>query len=175
LDMTDVYLVPATPDIQTLKNLRLTLDMFDLLEYPQDKRLVVLNQADPKVGLTQADVERAVRSPVATQLPSTRDVRISINKGVPLVRERPGHPFGKAIRGLVDTKLTKAIGVAQASVAGAAVPGPLVAVGATLGPALTPVAGDAGAPRVAAGESAKTRDMYIPAHLRRVSFFHRRR
>jgi len=115
LDMSDWYVLLATPDIQALKNLRLTLDMFDLLEYPKDKRLVVLNRSDARVGLTPADIERVVRAPIVGYVPSTRDVPVSINKGVPLVVETPNHPVSLAINELVDSKLATPLEIGRAS------------------------------------------------------------
>jgi pilus assembly protein CpaE len=102
LDMADFFMLLATPDIPSLKNLRLTLDMFDLLEYPKDQRIVVLNRADSRVGLTQSDIERVVRAPIQGHVPSTRDVPVSINRGVPLMLEDPNHPVSRAIRELVS-------------------------------------------------------------------------
>ena len=86
LDVSDYYILIATPDVPSLKNLRLTLDMCDLLEYPKDRRVLVLNRADARVGLTQADIERVVRTPIQGHVPSTRDVPVSINRGVPIIR-----------------------------------------------------------------------------------------
>jgi pilus assembly protein CpaE len=105
LDVSDFYILLATPDIPSLKNLRLTLDMFDLLEYPKDERIVVLNRADARVGLTPSDIERVVRVPIQGNVPSTRDVPVSINRGVPLMVEDPNHPVSRAIRDLAVTRL----------------------------------------------------------------------
>jgi pilus assembly protein CpaE len=105
LDVSDHYVLIATPDIPSLKNLRLTLDMFDLLEYPKDERIVVLNRSDSRVGLTPSDIERVVRAPIQGHVPSTRDVPVSINRGVPLVTEDPNHPVSKSIRDLAMNRL----------------------------------------------------------------------
>lgn len=105
LDVSDFYVLIATPDIPSLKNLRLTLDMFDLLEYPKDERIVVLNRADARVGLTPSDIERVVRAPIQGHVPSTRDVPVSINRGVPLMVEDPNHPVSRAIRELAVNRL----------------------------------------------------------------------
>jgi pilus assembly protein CpaE len=105
LDVSDYYVLIATPDIPSLKNLRLTLDMFDLLEYPKDERIVVLNRSDSRVGLTPSDIERVVRAPIQCHVPSTRDVPVSINRGVPLVSEDPNHPVSRAIRDLAMIRL----------------------------------------------------------------------
>jgi pilus assembly protein CpaE len=114
LDVSDWYLLLATPDIPSLKNLRLTLDMFDLLEYPKDERIVVLNRSDSRVGLTLGDIERVVRTPIMGHVPSTRDVPVSTNQGTPLMVDNPNHPVSRAIRELAEAHLSSPIAVTQA-------------------------------------------------------------
>ncbi|MCW2641078.1 MAG: response regulator [Dactylosporangium sp.] len=98
LDLSQWYILLATPDIPALKNLRLTLDMFDLLEYPTSQRIIVLNRSDAQVGLTHADIDRVVRAPIAGRVPSTRDVPVSINRGVPLMVDSPNNPVSRYIQ-----------------------------------------------------------------------------
>jgi pilus assembly protein CpaE len=105
LDLSQWYILLATPDIPALKNLRLTLDMFDLLEYPNSQRIIVLNRSDAQVGLTQADIDRVVRAPIAGRVPSTRDVSVSINRGVPLMVDSPNNPVSRYIREVVRTRI----------------------------------------------------------------------
>ena len=69
---------------------------------PPDIRSVVLNRADPKVGLSVADAEAAIRTVDRAQLPATQDAPASINRGVPLVAGEPQHPFSVAIRAFAD-------------------------------------------------------------------------
>lgn len=105
LDASDQYVLLATPDVPALKNLRITLDMFNLLDYPANQRLVVLNRADAKVGLTAADIDRVIGTPITGHIPSSRDVPVSINRGVPLLTDSPNHPASKAIRALANSKI----------------------------------------------------------------------
>ena len=98
LDASHVHVLLTTPDIPALKNLRITLDMFDLLDLPKQSRLVVLNRSDAKVGLTATDIERVIRVPIPAHVPSSRDVPVSINRGVPIMVDNPQHPVSKAIR-----------------------------------------------------------------------------
>jgi pilus assembly protein CpaE len=100
LDVTDWFVLVITPDLPTLKSVRLTVDMFDLLEYPKERRLTLLNRADSDVGLSVADIEKAVGCPMSVLMPSSRDVPMSINRGVPLSIDKPGHPVSQAIRRL---------------------------------------------------------------------------
>ena len=98
LDASSRHALLTTPDLPSLKNLRLTLDMLDLLSYPREYRTVVLNRADSKVGLTVTDIERVVRTPVTERVPSSRDVPASTNRGVPIVADQPKHPVSVAVR-----------------------------------------------------------------------------
>lgn len=110
LDVSD-WLVPVvTPDLPTLKNVRLTVEMFEMLDYPREQRLLVFNRADTQVGLTDADVEEAIGMPFAVRVPSSRDVPISVNRGEPLYLSQPLHPVSRAIRELAD----RCAGVEQA-------------------------------------------------------------
>jgi pilus assembly protein CpaE len=107
-DVSDVYILLATLDIPALKNLRLTLDMLDVLGYPRESWQVVLNRSDSRVGLSVDDVTRTLKVPLATQIPSSRSVSASINKGVPIVLDEPRHPVSAAIKQLVERHIRTA-------------------------------------------------------------------
>ncbi|MEV6600782.1 P-loop NTPase [Actinoplanes sp. NPDC051346] len=97
LDRTDWFVLVVTPDLPALKSARLTLTTFEMLEYASERRLILLNRADSEVGLTVADVEKALGQPTAVLMPSSRDVPLSVNRGVPLAAERPTHPVARAM------------------------------------------------------------------------------
>jgi pilus assembly protein CpaE len=101
-DAADHHVLVTTPEIPSLKNLRLTLDMLDLLGYGRSRRTVVLNRADPKVGLGVAEAEAAIDTPITAQLPATQDATSSVNKGVPLAASNPKHPFSTAIAAFAE-------------------------------------------------------------------------
>ncbi|GIG01191.1 AAA family ATPase [Catellatospora citrea] len=100
LDATHHYVLVATPELPSLKNLRVTLDMFELLDYRREARTVVLNRADSKVGISMAEVEKVIRMPITGFIPSSRDVPLSANRGVPLAAAQPQHAVSVAIREL---------------------------------------------------------------------------
>jgi pilus assembly protein CpaE len=97
-DQSDLVALLATLDIPALKNLKLTLETLDLLNYPRDRWRLVLNRADSKVGLALGEVEKTLKAPIAAQIPSSRDVPASINRGVPIVLDDPKHPVSVAIK-----------------------------------------------------------------------------
>jgi pilus assembly protein CpaE len=96
-DLSDVIALMATLDIPALKNLKLTLETMALLNYPRERWRVVLNRADSKVGLAISEVEKTLRAPISAQIPSSRDVPASINRGVPISLDDPRHPVSLAI------------------------------------------------------------------------------
>jgi pilus assembly protein CpaE len=97
-DLSDVVCLLATLDIPALKNLKLTLETMELLNYPRDRWRIVMNRADSKVGLSISEVEKTLRTTISVQIPSSRDVPAAINRGVPIVLDDPRHPVSIAIR-----------------------------------------------------------------------------
>jgi pilus assembly protein CpaE len=104
-DQSDVVALLATLDIPALKNLKLTLETLDLLNYPRERWRLVLNRADSKVGLALSEVEKTLKAPITAQIPSSRDVPASINRGVPIVLDDPKHPVTMAIKDFAERNI----------------------------------------------------------------------
>ncbi len=100
LDASDYHVLITTPELPSLKNLRLTLDTLEMLNYSRQSRSVVLNRADENVGLSLAEVEQVARCALAVRVPSSPDVPTSINRGTPLAADQPEHRVSVAIRRL---------------------------------------------------------------------------
>jgi pilus assembly protein CpaE len=98
LDVSDQIALVATPDVPALKNLKLTLETLVELSYGRDKFRLVLNRADSNVGIKLTEVEKTAQMEIACRIPSSRDVPVSINQGVPIVLSQPKHDVSKAIR-----------------------------------------------------------------------------
>jgi len=101
-DVCDMAVLLATLDIPAVKNLRLTLDTLDLLGYPREARVVLLNRSDAKVGLNAADVVAALKQPIAAMIPSSSHVPASVNRGVPIVLDEPKHPVSLSLRAFAN-------------------------------------------------------------------------
>jgi pilus assembly protein CpaE len=108
-DESDILALLATLDIPALKNLKLTLETLDLLNYPRDKWRIILNRSDSKVGLAMNEVEKTLRVPIAAEVPSSRDVPASINRGVPIVLESPNHSVSTAIKHFAERNVISAV------------------------------------------------------------------
>jgi len=105
MDVSSQLVLLTTPDVTALKNLRVALDMLDMLSYPRQIRSVVVNRADSKVGLSLEHIRKVVRSEIAAQIPSSRAVPISVNKGTPIVLDSPGHSVSQSVMKLVQQRL----------------------------------------------------------------------
>jgi pilus assembly protein CpaE len=97
LDASAYHVLITTPDVPALKNLRVVLDVLDMLSYPKEIRSLVLNRADHKVRLTLPEIEQVLRTPITAQIPASRAVPIAVNKGLPITLGSPGHPVSQAI------------------------------------------------------------------------------
>ena len=123
LDLCDMLVLLATLDIPAVKNLRLTMDTLDLLGFPADARIVILNRSDAKVGLHTEDVVAAIRAPIAAMIPSSSRVPASVNRGVPIVLNEPKHPVSLALRAFSDKYILDASSVSPGTAGPLAQPG----------------------------------------------------
>lgn len=101
-DMSDLAVLLATLDIPALKNLKLSLETLELLNYPKEKIRLILNRADSKVGLDAGEVEKTLRAPISALVPSSRAVPAATNRGVAIVTDQPTHPVSLALIGFAE-------------------------------------------------------------------------
>ena len=101
-DQSDVIALLATLDIPALKNLKLTLETLDLLNYPRERWRVVLNRADSKVGLARQrgreDAQGAHRRRRSRQLARRARLDQPRRADRPRRPEAPGEPGDPAVR-----------------------------------------------------------------------------
>lgn len=102
-DRSEHFVLLATLDVPALKNLKLTLETLGMLGYAKDTWHVALNRSDAKVGLTVTDVQKALGHPIAVQIPSSRAVPASINRGVLIALDQPTHSVSTALRRFATT------------------------------------------------------------------------
>ena len=101
-DASDLAILLATLDIPALKNLKLSLETLELLNYPREKIRLILNRADSKVGLDAGEVEKTLRAPISALIPSSRAVPAATNRGVPIVTDQPHHAVSLALIGFAE-------------------------------------------------------------------------
>ena len=109
-DRTDLLLALTTLDVPAIKNLKVSIETLRCIGFPADKLEVVVNRADAKVGVTVADVQKAIKMPVSARVPSSREVPAATNRGVAITVDAPRHPVSEAIRSLAAADLPQVAG-----------------------------------------------------------------
>jgi pilus assembly protein CpaE len=97
LDRSDVLLFVCTPEVPTVKNVRLGIETLRLLSFPEDRMRLVLNRSDAGAGLRRQDVEAALGMQVSFELPSAADVPAAVNRGIPMTVAAVQAPFARAV------------------------------------------------------------------------------
>lgn len=100
-DVSDEIILVASMDVPSVKNLRLAMTTLAQLGHGRDRVRTVLNRADSNVGLRTSEVEKSLDTKIDVQIPSSRDVPLSVNQGVPLALSRNRSPVVGAIRELL--------------------------------------------------------------------------
>lgn len=92
MNIADKILVVATTALPAIKNVRFVLDLFDQLEFPQSKSMLVLNKVYPErerknALLSPERIESFLKRKIEAQIPQVdeRLVLSAILKGVPLI------------------------------------------------------------------------------------------
>lgn len=101
IDQSDQVVLVGSLDVPSVKNLRTALTTLHQLGHPRERILTVLNRADSNVGLRVPEVEKSLGTSIDVQLPSSREVPLSINQGSPLAADRRRSDVVQAISQLV--------------------------------------------------------------------------
>ena len=102
IEYADDVLLVASMDIPSIKNLKVGLQTLNLLSLAGSKLRLVLNRANARVNLEVADVERAVGLPVSFRVPSDIAVPQSVNRGTPVILDRPKSQAAMALAEIAD-------------------------------------------------------------------------
>ncbi|NJN15344.1 MAG: response regulator/pilus assembly protein [Oscillochloris sp.] len=101
LDMAHRIVTLMTLEMHTIRNITRFLEVADLLEYPQEKVMLVLNKASNRTGIKAEEVEKTLQRKVQFQIGDAgQDMTFSINQGVPLVIAKPTHQIARDINTL---------------------------------------------------------------------------
>ncbi|HEX5616289.1 MAG TPA: P-loop NTPase [Acidimicrobiia bacterium] len=118
LEEADDVLLVASMDIPSIKNLKVGIQTLDLLTVAGSKLRLVLNRANAKVNLDVADVERALGVPAEFRIPSDISVPQAVNRGVPVVLDRPRSAAALSLAGLAESFVERAAAAADDADAG---------------------------------------------------------
>jgi len=101
LDLADVILIMAAPDVASLRATAAAIDTYTKLNYPPEKIRLILNAIFPKHGLQKDKIEAALGIPVMLVIPYNSDLFVqSINYGQPIVSTKPEEPIAGLLENL---------------------------------------------------------------------------
>ncbi len=102
LDAARLIILVVMPNIPSIKNARLFLEVADRLNYPLDRIALVINGIDRRMGIKVEQIEQAmIRS--AAQVPMDEPaVQSAANHGVPFVMRDQNRPISQAIIQLAE-------------------------------------------------------------------------
>lgn len=98
---TDVVFV-ADMDVPSVRHLAKVVTAFDRLGIRHPARHFVLNRSDARVGLSMPQVLGQGGITVDIEIPSSKQVPVSLNEGVPLILSNPRSPVTKKVWELVE-------------------------------------------------------------------------
>jgi pilus assembly protein CpaE len=104
LDKIDYLCMVASMDVLSIKNLKVSLEVVEQLNFPYEKILLIINRANTKVGITTDEIEATLTRKIDIAIPSDRLVPLTINQGNPIINTHPKSAVSKSIN-----KLTKHI------------------------------------------------------------------
>jgi pilus assembly protein CpaE len=101
LDSSDVILLVTPPDLVSLKAATAALETFAMLDYPESRTAVLINSVFGRRGLSQKEIETALKRPVLAVLPHEPEALAhAINEGVPLALNQPALHWAQALENL---------------------------------------------------------------------------
>ena len=108
LDLSDRILVLLTLEMPAIKNVRLFLDVVEVLGYPREKLLLVLNHANNTGGIDLGETEARLGRPISVRLASDGPLASSAqNQGVPFVTLNRGSVLSKGLLELAHLLITE--------------------------------------------------------------------
>jgi pilus assembly protein CpaE len=110
LDHTDELLLVCNPEVTSLKNVRIGLETLDRLGFERERVSLVANRIGAPGAVDRKEIEIALDTEVAYELPDDPAVPAAINRAMPVVVGNGGSPFSHAL-----SRLTASVFATQAS------------------------------------------------------------
>jgi pilus assembly protein CpaE len=111
-DISDLVIVLTTQDIPAIRDVRVFLDLVDILGIDKQRLLLVMNGFDKRIGITPEKVGESFKKEISAVIPLDRSTVIpSINRGVPfmMVSKNKTLPVAKAMLALAEAVREKLV------------------------------------------------------------------
>ena len=100
LNRIDWLCLISSLDVTSIKNLKLALKILNLMHFPGNKIVLIMNRSNSRVGIDLSELESTISRKIDIFIPSNIIVPISINKGSPVIESYPKSPVSKNINKL---------------------------------------------------------------------------
>lgn len=102
LDVSDQILLITNLELPTIKNTRLSLEIFDSLHYKEKVKLVI-NRSTEEMGIQKVDLESTLEWFAVSSIPTdSRLVTSAVNRGVPYILSHPTSRLSNSIYNLSE-------------------------------------------------------------------------
>ena len=101
LDRSDQVLLVSTPDVPSMKNIRLALQTLDQLGFPTERISLVANRSGMAGGASTSEIAETIGRQIRYELPEDSIVPSSINSGVPATIFKPKSRYAVAVKQIV--------------------------------------------------------------------------
>jgi pilus assembly protein CpaE len=116
MDQSDTLLVVLAMEMTTIKDTRQFLEIAELLGYPDEKILLVLNRFNNFSGIPVGDIAENLKREIEYKIPDDpASVLRSVNEGSPLVSNQPDNRFSAEILRLTSTLVQEHLEEKEAS------------------------------------------------------------
>ena len=98
LDIADLILMVASPDMASVRASAASLDTFKKLGYPKEQLKMVINATFPRLGLQADKISAALGIPISVIIPYSPDMFVeAINAGKPFILAKPTDTISELI------------------------------------------------------------------------------
>ena len=87
---TDLLFVTTT-DVPAILAIRRQIEVLDQVGFTSQRRSLILNRSNAKVGLSPADIEGSIGMEIKFEVPSNRLIPVSTNEGAPAIEKDSGN------------------------------------------------------------------------------------
>ena len=98
---TDMVMICST-EVPSIRGLKKALEALDVIGLTGPRRLLLLNRSDAKVGVDIDALERTVGHTVDVRVPSSIDMVLATNDGIPVMESERNPELVRAFQVLVD-------------------------------------------------------------------------